>query len=327
MSEAVRGAGGVLRNQDGERFMLDHDERGELAPRDIVARCIFDEMRRHGDSHVLLDVRHLGREAIFEHFPHIAATCLRHGIDPAAEPIPVAPVQHYVCGGVQTGLAGETAVPGLFACGEVASTGLHGANRLASNSLLEGLVFARRAVAPSVAHACRAGALGLPSDCDLGGGGDVGAAAAVAPGDQALLEVSGIRRVHAQRPPLRSRLTHALRTTAKACREAVQEVMWREAGIVRSTAGLREAERELRGVEARLRRAGLLAAPDSRPAAAPSPTTVAAAEVGNLLTVAQVSVVGHAAPRPPRPPSEKLSRRDRGRCVLTRVAAGSTHAR
>ena len=103
--------------------------------------------------------------------------------------------------------------------------------------------------------------------------------------------------------------------------------MWREAGIVRSTAGLREAERELRGVEARLRRAGLLAAPDSRPAAAPSPTTVAAAEVGNLLTVAQVSVVGHAAPRPPRPPSEKLSRRDRGRCVLTRVAADSTHAR
>lgn len=200
VSEAVRGAGGVLRNQDGERFMLDHDERGELAPRDIIARCIFDEMRRHGDSHVLLDVRHLGRKAILEHFPHIAATCLRHGIDPAAEPIPVAPVQHYVCGGVQTGLAGETAVPGLFACGEVASTGLHGANRLASNSLLEGLVFARRAVAPSVAHARRAGVLGLPSDCDLGGGGG-GAVAAVAPGDQALLEVRGIRRVHSQFPP------------------------------------------------------------------------------------------------------------------------------
>ncbi|EFJ45376.1 L-aspartate oxidase [Volvox carteri f. nagariensis] len=153
ISEAVRGEGGILFNMRGERFMEQYDERLELAPRDIVARSIHDQMLRHGNPHVLLDISHKPRHDVLHHFPNIAAKCMELGIDITQDPIPVLPVQHYTCGGVNTGLLGETNVQGLYACGEVACSGLHGANRLASNSLLEGLVFAERAVNPSVAHA------------------------------------------------------------------------------------------------------------------------------------------------------------------------------
>ncbi|KAK9814166.1 hypothetical protein WJX72_001545 [[Myrmecia] bisecta] len=153
ISEAVRGEGGLLFNQAGERFMLDYDSRMELAPRDVVARSIHDQMMRRNESHVLLDISHCPKDNILSHFPNIAARCRMAGIDITQAAIPVAPAQHYMCGGVQTGLLGETSIAGLYACGEVACTGLHGANRLASNSLLEGLVFAERAVGPSVAHA------------------------------------------------------------------------------------------------------------------------------------------------------------------------------
>jgi L-aspartate oxidase len=144
ITEAVRGDGGILRNKEGEAFMARYDQRADLAPRDIVARAIDNEMKRTGTEHVYLDCRHMDEAKFKAHFPNIHAKCLSIGIDVMKAMIPVAPAAHYCCGGVKTDMYGRTSVRYLYACGECASTGLHGANRLASNSLLEALVFAHR---------------------------------------------------------------------------------------------------------------------------------------------------------------------------------------
>lgn len=145
ISEAVRGEGGILRNKDGVAFMEGKHELKDLAPRDIVARHILEEMRKTGSKFVYLDITSKSKNYLSKRFPTIYGECLNQGIDISKEWIPVCPVQHYMMGGILTDLLGRTNIGGLFASGEVANTGVHGANRLASNSMLECLVFARRA--------------------------------------------------------------------------------------------------------------------------------------------------------------------------------------
>ena len=151
ITEAVRGEGGLLKlpaaagAAAGQRFMLSHDERAELAPRDIVARAIDFEMKKRGLDYVELDISHQPADFLKEHFPTIYARCLELGIDITKQPIPIVPATHYTCGGIVTDLSGRTDLPGLYAVGETAYTGLHGANRLASNSLLECVVLGRAA--------------------------------------------------------------------------------------------------------------------------------------------------------------------------------------
>ncbi|HZH96487.1 MAG TPA: L-aspartate oxidase, partial [Flavisolibacter sp.] len=144
ITEAVRGDGGILRNIHGEAFMERYDARKDLAPRDIVARAIDNEMKINGTEHVYLDCRHMDGEKFRDHFPNIYEKCLSVGIDVAKDMIPVSPAAHYSCGGIKTDEWGRSSINNLYACGECASTGLHGANRLASNSLLEAMVFAHR---------------------------------------------------------------------------------------------------------------------------------------------------------------------------------------
>ncbi len=151
ITEAIRGEGGLLKlppeagHAAGERFMLAHDERAELAPRDVVARAIDFEMKKRGLDYVHLDISHKSPEFLLEHFPTIYSRCLELGIDITKQAIPIVPAAHYTCGGVVTDTMGRTDRPGLYVVGEAACTGLHGANRLASNSLLECVVLGKAA--------------------------------------------------------------------------------------------------------------------------------------------------------------------------------------
>ncbi|KAL9668964.1 hypothetical protein QQ045_006505 [Rhodiola kirilowii] len=222
ITEAVRGDGGILYNLDMERFMPLYDERAELAPRDVVARGIDDQLKKRNEKYVLLDISHKPRDKILSHFPNIAAECLRHGLDITCQPIPVVPAAHYMCGGVRAGLQGETNIRGLYVAGEVACTGLHGANRLASNSLLEALVFARRAVQPSIDHK-NSSSLEL-SDSDLW-----------------------------ERPVVPETITdnvmQQLLDQTRKTRKDLQSIMWTYVGIVRSTTRLLTAEQMITKLE------------------------------------------------------------------------------
>jgi L-aspartate oxidase len=145
ITEALRGYGAVLKNLSGEKFMNRYDSRGSLAPRDIVARAIDNEMKIWGDDHVWLDCTHLSQEGLKDHFPNVFEHCLERGIDITKDMIPVVPCAHYSCGGIKVDTDGQTNIDRLYSLGEASSTGLHGANRLASNSLIEAAVYAHRA--------------------------------------------------------------------------------------------------------------------------------------------------------------------------------------
>ncbi|MCK4547931.1 MAG: L-aspartate oxidase [Candidatus Eisenbacteria sp.] len=156
ISEVVRGEGAVLRTLDGATFMERYHPEGGLAPRDVVARAIDQEIKQRGEKHVWLDLAPVGSpEVIRSRFPHIYRGCLKYGIDISRDLVPVVPAAHYMCGGVVSDLHGRTNIPGLYVAGEVACTGVHGANRLASNSLLEAVVFAARAAEAAGAELCR----------------------------------------------------------------------------------------------------------------------------------------------------------------------------
>lgn len=215
ISEALRGEGGRLLQCDGTSFTQQYDPRGDLAPRDIVARAIHDVMTRRNEPHVLLDVSHLPADFLLRRFPAIAVRCLSVGVDLTTMPIPVVPAAHYTCGGVVTDLAGRTDLNRLYAIGETAWTGLHGANRLASNSLLECVVFGLTVAADIAANR------GLRDT------GFVPALAAEA--DVQLPDVQ----------------THADPASIATWRYELRSCLWDNVGIVRSPESLRRAEAEI----------------------------------------------------------------------------------
>lgn len=205
VSEAVRGAGAVLRDAAGRRFMLDEHPDADLAPRDVVARAVARRAAEQA-APVVLDATALGASMLAEHFPTIDAELRRRGIDWSRQPVPVTPAAHYLMGGVVTDVDGRTSLPGLWAVGETARTGVHGANRLASNSLLEGAVFAARA----------AGSLTRPASPSAG---------PVAPHHPARGDAPG----------------RASTDVEPFSRAALQRLMWEQVGLIRTEEGLRDA--------------------------------------------------------------------------------------
>lgn len=202
ISEVLRGAGGILKDRDGERFMLDVHPNAELAPRDVVSRAILDRMVATDDTHVYLDLSHIDGDP-HQLFPSISRICRSFDIDVAKDPVPVRPGAHYLLGGIETDIAGQTSVPRLLAVGEVAGTGFHGANRLASNSLLEGAVLGRRAGLEAAGY-CQAQALPKSVPC--------------------LTQVENPPRLH---------LDDML--------YSLKSLMWRQVGLKRTAEGLAEA--------------------------------------------------------------------------------------
>lgn len=215
ISEAVRGEGGILRDINGVAFMREYDSRGELAPRDVVSWAIVDRMKKTGADHVLLDVTHLEEGRVASRFPQIYRFCREAGLDITREQIPVTPAAHYTMGGVRTNVWGETTLRGLYAAGECACTGVHGANRLASNSLLETVVFAERVVRRTTES---------PGTCEERSAG----------------------ALHLSEP-------RSLKGIPEVSKAALQQLMWRNVGIVRDRTSLTRARRTLAAWEASLR--------------------------------------------------------------------------
>ncbi|MGK9146550.1 L-aspartate oxidase [Plantibacter flavus] len=257
VSEAVRGEGAVLRDAAGRRFMVGLHPDAELAPRDVVARGIAEAMAAQGGRPVTLDATSLGAERLAARFPGIDEQIRASGVDWSTTPVEVAPAAHYWMGGIATDLDGRTSVPGLFAVGEVARTGVHGANRLASNSLLEGAVFAARAVAAI--------------DAERGGAQDH---RPVLPPHTERIDLA----------PSGGQSDSAPSTITPFSREALHTVMWAHAGLVRDASGLRAAKQTLDGW-ARSTASSASAAESTR-----------AAEDANLLLLAR-SVVAAALHR------------------------------
>lgn len=218
LTEAMRGEGAILRNQAGEAFMRRYHPEAELAPRDLVAQAIWQEMAATGARCISLDATHLDATFLRRRFPRIDQTCRRYGLDITRDRVPVAPSAHFMMGGVKTDLWGATTLPGLLACGEVACTGVHGANRLASNSLLEGLVF-----------------------------GDRTGRAAIRPAELFSPQPSLPPLAHSGLPDREKGRMGGRRGRVQVARiqRALRQMMWREAGIVRETRGLERAAERL----------------------------------------------------------------------------------
>ncbi len=213
LTEAMRGEGGILRNQYGERFMSRYDERLELAPRDIVSRSIVAEMRRTGTRSVNLDMTAMDEDFLKHRFPKIYEVCSSYGLNIATDMLPVSPASHYCMGGIRTDLWGRSTVPGLYAAGEVTCTGVHGANRLASNSLLEGLVFGARA----------------------------GKAAAE---DNSKSQISNFKSEISE-----SDVANTESGIATAVKKRIKRVMWERVGILRDKDSLKRALKEFGQIE------------------------------------------------------------------------------
>ncbi|WP_430645698.1 L-aspartate oxidase [Agromyces sp. GXS1127] len=264
ISEAVRGEGAVIRDAGGRRFLLDVDARGELAPRDVVARAVWRRMAQQGGEPVRLDATALGAEFLARRFPSLDRACRAAGFDWSREPVPIVPAAHYAMGGVVTDLDGRSSLPALWAVGEAARTGVHGANRLASNSLLEGAVFAERA-AGAIAHADSA---------------DAGRAAPpIRPardGGPAIRRAGGVAAVGGEAERVSTDMAPGA-AGAPVHRDELRRLMWDRVGLERDAAGLAEASARLDGWHS------------------PAPVDRRSVEDRNLLDLARLTVAAALA--------------------------------